>query len=292
MQTPDSPFEIHLLVETSEASAVTLLSEASGLSKQRIKQVMQNGAVWLSRTESHGPGAGRNTRRLRRAKKTLARGDELHLYYDSAIQSSEPKTPRTIASEDHYSVFFKPAGMPSQGSKWGDHCAINRWAERQLDKPAFTVHRLDKAAAGLILIAHTKTLAAALAKLFQQRAVDKLYRALVYGKFPDTPLLLDNPVDEREARGTASLLQYNDHNQTSLLEVIIETGRKHQIRRHLSDAGYPIVGDRLYGSDTLNHQGTDLQLMAVSLGFAHPESGEQVLYSVPNALMFNALISD
>ena len=292
MKPLDSPFEIHLSVEAADASAVTLLSEASGLSKQRIKQVMQNGAVWLSRVEGHGSSAGKNTRRLRRAKKALACGDELHLYYDSAIQATEPKTPHTIASENHYSVFFKPAGMPGQGSKWGDHCAINRWAERQLDKPAFTVHRLDKAAAGLILIAHTKTMAAALANLFQQRAMDKHYRALVHGKFPDTPLLLDSPVDERKARSMASLLQYNDHNQTSLLEVVIDTGRKHQIRRHLSGAGYPIVGDRLYGSDTRDNKETDLQLMAFSLRFINPDSGEQVLYSVPKALISKALITE
>ena len=289
MTTPDSPFELHLTVETDNESAVPLLAEASGLSRQQIKQVMQNGAVWVSRTENSNSGAGKNTRRLRRAKKALTPGDELHMYYDSTIQTTEPKTPQTIATENSYSVFFKPAGMYSQGSKWGDHCAINRWVERQLDKPAFIVHRLDKAAAGLILIAHSKTMAAALARLFQERAVEKRYRALVHGKFPNTPLLLDTPIDEREARSTATLIKYDDQDDSSLLEVSIETGRKHQIRRHLSGAGYPIVGDRLYGTNTQSDLNLDLKLMAVSLAFVCPESGKQKLFCVPRDLIPSAM---
>ena len=285
MTTPDSPFELHLTIETDNESAVPLLSEASGLSKQQIKQVMQNGAVWVSRALNQSSGAGKNTRRLRRAKKALAPGDELHMYYDSAIQATEPKTPLTIATENTYSVFFKPAGMYSQGSKWGDHCAINRWVERDLDKPAFIVHRLDKAATGLILIAHSKAMAAALAGLFQERAVEKCYRARVHGKFPDTALLFDTPIDDRDAHSTASLIKYDDQDDSSLLEVSIETGRKHQIRRHLSEAGYPIVGDRLYGSGTQSNLSTDLKLVAVSLAFICPESGEQKAFVVPRDLM-------
>ena len=172
MNKQSEHFEVHIPVQSEASSPVDLLSKASGLSKQSIKQVMQNGAVWLSRGGNpEQAGGGRAVRRIRRAKLALVTGDELHLYYDQAIQASQPNAAHLIADESSYSVWFKPAGMFSQGSKWGDHCTIYRWAERQFERQAFIVHRLDRAASGLILIAHTKTMATQLSRLFEQRLI-------------------------------------------------------------------------------------------------------------------------
>jgi len=280
----DSPsrFEIHYSVETNGESAVTVLSAASGLSKQTVKKVMQNGAVWLTRHN--------NTRRVRRAKKELVSGDELHLYYDAGIQSMKPEAPTLIADEINFSVLFKPPGMFSQGTKWGDHCAINRWLEQDFDRPTFIVHRLDKAASGLMILAHKKKAAAALSALFQQRRIDKCYRVLVQGEFLGGPVLLDSAIDGRDARSRVRLIKYNHTARTSLLEVNIETGRKHQIRRHLAEAGYPVIGDRLYGrvkpgNNEFSRRAENLQLMAASLSFEDPLSGEQRYYAVPDVLI-------
>ena len=287
-------FELHIPVEADEENAVDLLSAACELSKQRIKQVMKNGAVWLTHDE--------HTSRLRRAKRKLEKGDELHLYFDEAVQSAVPETPELIADEKDYSVFFKPQGMFSQGSKWGDHCTINRWVEQNMDRPAFVVHRLDRAATGLIIIAHTKTAAAALSKLFEQRSIDKKYRARVLGQFEPGTTVLDADIEDRKALSRVTLLQYDDVNSCSLLEVNIETGRKHQIRRHLAGAGFPIMGDRLYGSasdqttevktsddvetddgntdiaaeTTVEQDELDLQLVATELAFVCPLSKTDV----------------
>ncbi len=270
-------FELHLTISTEGQSAIALLATASGLSKQTIKQVMQNGALWLSHNG--------HTRRLRRAKQTLHSGDELHLYYDRAIQSTVPPTPLLIADADDYSVWFKPQGMYSQGTKWGDHCAIGRWVERQLDRPTFIVHRLDRAATGLILLAHKKRSAAKLSALFAQRKINKQYRARVSGEFPVEPQLFEQAIDGREARSHAHLISYDADNNYSLVEVDIETGRKHQIRRHLSIAGYPIIGDRLYGCIEEDAQiKEDLQLLAYQLSFTDPFSHEQKVYCVPKEL--------
>jgi len=270
-------FELHLSVNDPGESAITLLATASSLSKQGIKQVMQNGAVWLSHNG--------NTRRLRRAKHTLHRGDELHLYYDRAIQSTVPPAPQLIADEGDYSVWYKPQGMYSQGTKWGDHCAIGRWVERHLDRTTFTVHRLDRAATGLILLAHKKSIAAKLSALFAERKINKRYRARVNGKFPSDPQLFDQALDGREARSHAQIIHYDTALNCSLVEVDIETGRKHQIRRHLSIAGYPIIGDRLYGCVEEGDQiKEDLQLLAYQLSFIDPTSGEEKHYCVPDNL--------
>ena len=281
MNQETQKFEIHLPVEEEGKTAVELLSLTTELSKQKIKQVMKNGAVWLTHDE--------HTSRLRRAKRKLVKGDELHLYYDEAVQSALPETPELIADEGDYSVFFKPQGMFSQGSKWGDQCTINRWVEQNMDRPAFIVHRLDRAATGLILIAHTKTAAAALSKLFEQRLIDKRYRARVEGRFEPSTMVLDGDIDGRKALSRVKLLEYDEMKSCSLLEINIETGRKHQIRRHLSEAGYPIIGDRMYGQaaslntdaeidtdiDTdvdvdMADQEPDLQLAATELSFVDP----------------------
>jgi tRNA pseudouridine32 synthase/23S rRNA pseudouridine746 synthase len=264
--------EVHVVIESPDDSAVDVLHEATGLSKQRIKLAMSQGAVWVTR--------GRNTRRLRRVKRALSVGDEVHLYYDAGILAEIPPEPALIADVAAYSVWRKPCGLRSQGSKWGDHCTVVRWAERHLrpERPAFTVHRLDRAANGLILVAHSRSIAAILSALFRDRKMEKRYRAVVAGDFSGqpNPVRVELPIGDRESVSEISWLQTSDDRSRSLVDVTIETGRKHQIRRHLADLGYPILGDRLYGAGATD--GVDLQLTAYLLAFHCPVAGEQVEY--------------
>lgn len=264
--------EVHVVIESPDDSAVDVLHEATGLSKQRIKLAMSQGAVWVTR--------GRNTRRLRRVKRALSVGDEVHLYYDAGILAEIPPEPALIADVAAYSVWRKPCGLRSQGSKWGDHCTVVRWAERHLrpERPAFTVHRLDRAANGLILVAHSRSIAAILSTLFRDRKMEKRYRAVVAGDFSGqpNPVRVELPIGDRESVSEISWLQTSDDRSRSLVDVTIETGRKHQIRRHLADLGYPILGDRLYGAGATD--GVDLQLTAYLLAFHCPVAGDQVEY--------------
>ena len=272
MSEPEDHIEKHLLIESPEDSPVDLLHQATGLSRQRIKFAMTQGAVWLTR--------GSNTQRLRRAKRTLRVDDEVHLYYDAKILAEVPAEPTLIADVGGYSVWCKPYGLRSQGSKWGDHCTVMRWAERNLqpERPAFTVHRLDRAANGLILVAHSKKVAAALSELFRERAVEKRYLAIVAGDFTPqpNPHRVEQPIDDKEAISEFSLQHVSSDGNRSLVDVRIETGRKHQIRRHLAELGYPVMGDRLYG--TGEKVGVDLQLTAYLLAFHCPVNDEQVEY--------------
>jgi tRNA pseudouridine32 synthase / 23S rRNA pseudouridine746 synthase len=151
MSAPDqSRQECHVDITEAGQTALDWLAAATGLSRQHIKQTMDRGAVWITH--------GKHTQRLRRAKRQLPAGDTLHLYYDAAVLAQQPPEPGLVADESDYSVWHKPCGMLSQGSKWGDHCTINRWVEKHLapQRPAFIVHRLDRAATGLMLIAHSR----------------------------------------------------------------------------------------------------------------------------------------
>ncbi len=265
-------FETHLVIESPEDSPIDLLKKETGLSKQRIKRAMTQGAVWMTR--------GKHTQRLRRATRKLRAGDEVHLYYDAEIMAETPAEPTLIADVGEYSVWNKPYGLRSQGSKWGDHCTVVRWAERHLqpERPAFTVHRLDRAANGLILVAHSKGMARKLSGLFRERAVEKRYRALVAGDFSSqpSPLRVEQPIDGKEAVSELSFLEINTDGDQSFVDVRIETGRKHQIRRHLKELGHPVLGDRLYG--TGEQDGVDLQLTAYLLAFHCPVNDEPVEY--------------
>ncbi len=267
--------EAHLPVESTADTSVDLLHAATGLPKQRIKLAMTQGAVWITR--------GSNTQRLRRAKRVLHVGDKIHLYYDAKILAEIPPEPTLVADLGAYSVWNKSRGLRSQGSKWGDHCTLVRWAERHLqpERSAFTVHRLDRAATGLMLVAHSKSMTAALSALFKKREVEKRYRALVWGDLSEqpNPLRVERPIDDKDAISEISVLQLSDEGTRSLVDVRIETGRKHQIRRHLADLGHPIVGDRLYG--TGKEDGVDLQLTAYLLAFHCPVKDEQVEYRLP-----------
>ncbi|NOQ82302.1 MAG: RNA pseudouridine synthase [Methylophaga sp.] len=271
-----SRFEKHIEVTNNELIAVDLLAQETGISKQKIKLIMQKGAVWVTK--------GKKTQRLRRAKKTLQQGETVHIYYDQSVLAKEPAEPTLLADEGRYSVWNKPYGLLSQGSKWGDHCTITRWAEQHL-KPqriSFVVHRLDRAANGLIIIAHEKNAAAALSKLFQERKVEKHYQIWVHGKFSEQATIensvkVDSDIDDRTAVSYFSFIKYDADQDRSLLEVTIDTGRKHQIRRHSAELGFPVVGDRLHGREGDKE---DLQLTAYYLSFKCPYSHKKKIFNL------------
>ena len=236
---------------------------------------MQKGCVWLERNQKQT-----FIQRLRRAKTPLDQGDALYFYYDESVLSAEPKPALLVADMDAYSIWNKPSGMLSQGSKWGDHCTVYRWAEVHLrpERVSFVVHRLDRAASGLIILAHNKTVATQFSRMFEQRELEKRYRVVVEGDFTSVSptggkrLTITEEIENKPAVSHVDLIAYNADENISTLEVQIETGRKHQIRKHLSGIDFPVVGDRLYGS---GNRLDDLKLTAVSLKFICPVTGEE-----------------
>ncbi len=272
MVSQPTSFEIHAIVEEIGLTPVELLSQnCSGISKTKIKQALTYGAVWLTRL-------GRTTR-IRKAKRILQIGDELHFYYSEAILFSEIPSAKLISDEGEYSVWNKPSGMFSQGTKWGDHSSIARWVELfglarcQLPlRPTYLVHRLDRATSGLILVAHSKKATVLLTRLFEQRKIDKRYVALVDGRFPlHSVKQIQTQIDNKESKSIVIASKFDEVNNHSSLLVKLETGRKHQIRRHLSGIGFPVVGDRLYGNIKLENKSTsDIQLCSSYLAFECP----------------------
>jgi len=206
-----------------------------------------------------------------------------------------------VHEDDDIIVVDKPAGVaahPTPG--WtgptvlqgllaaGHTIATSGAAERQ-----GIVHRLDANTTGLMAVAKSERAYSTLKQAFRDREVDKLYHALVQGH-PD-PLrgTVDAPIARQPggngrfavvADGRPSVTHYDTieaFRAASLIEVILETGRTHQIRVHMSAIRHPCAGDRLYGADPVlaARLGLNRQwLHAVQLGFAHPADGRRVQF--------------
>lgn len=260
--------------------ASDFLAEASGLSKQRIKDAMTKGAVWLRR--------GRNRKRLRKVTESLKSGDSLMLFYDADLLSRVAEPPVCLHDARGYSVWFKPAGILSQGNDYGDHLSLLRLAEQTLEpkRAAFPVHRLDRETAGLVLVAHKAGVAAQLSALFRDNQVDKTYLVRVLGNTQESGSI-EARLDGKNARTHYRRVDYGPQSDISELEVKIDTGRTHQIRRHLDGIGHPVIGDPRYGKGNKHHAG--LQLWAIALTFTCPLRRQNASFELsPEFLTANA----
>jgi 23S rRNA pseudouridine1911/1915/1917 synthase len=221
--------------------------------------------------------------------------------------------PLTILYEDSsLLVVDKPAGMvvhPAAGHTGGTlvnallhHCRDLSGIGGVL-RPGI-VHRLDKGTSGLLVAAKSDAAHWGLAGQFKRREVKKTYLALVYGNPPTDGGRIEaamgrHPTDRkkmstasRRGRPAVTLWRVRERfGVAALLEVDIETGRTHQIRVHLTNLGYPVVGDRVYGGagrfrcveDTvLRAKMKDLSRQALHawrLSFIHPVTGEALRFS-------------
>ena len=236
---------------------------------------MVKGAVWLKR-----PGS--KERRLRKAKFKLQPDDFLQLFYDSSVLAQAPPEPVLIANHDDYSVWFKPSWLLSQGTRYGDHCSLLRFAEKSNRDIDFKlIHRLDREASGLLLLAHNRNAAMLLSKMFQEDKIEKRYYAEVLGhlQIPEQGLHLTADLDGKAARTEILAAYPGKTKENTLLDIQLHTGRLHQIRIHLADHGYPIIGDPKYGEQQRGHY--ELHLCAWKVSFVSPFTNEMTSYQVP-----------
>ncbi len=258
------PIELHLPVAWPGHSAGELLAPAFAGDEEELLRCFRHGAVWWQ--------TGGKPKRLHDPGQPVKPGHRLHLYCNASTLADCPHEARLVADFGRYSAWDKPAGMLSQGSKWGDHWTLQRFVQMRHwpDREALSVHRLDRYTRGLMLVAHDAEANAALHRLFEQGQVEKTYRARVQGEM-DTgeERVIDAPIDGRSALSRVRVLDRD--NGTSRVEIRPRTGRKHQIRRHLAGIGHPVLNDRLYGSPPFDG---DLQLEAVALDFPDPFTGE------------------
>ncbi len=190
-------------------------------------------------------------------------------------------------------VADKPAGLlsvPGRGPERAD-CLITRVQAQYAD--ALTVHRLDMATSGLLLLARGAAVQRQLSQAFAQRQVAKTYVAVVAGRVAqdsgeiDLPLLADWPQRPRQRvdvlAGKPSqtrwrVLSRDAQGGCTRLELTPITGRSHQLRVHLMAIGHPILGDELYAGHEAQRAAPRLLLHACGLAFAHPLHGGDMVF--------------
>lgn len=259
-----------------------VLRARTGLSAARLKEAAAKGALWLSRQDRRG------RHRCYDPGLRLRRGDKIELFFDPALLSVQAPAAVLLDDKQGYSVWHKPAGLMTQGNDFGDHASLLRQVELLVApaRRALLVHRLDREAAGLVLVAHAGPVAAALAERLRLRQVDKRYRVQVTG---DARASLGEQgdikrrLDGKDAHSRYRVLEVSADARTSVLEVQLITGRRHQIRRHLEAVGHPVVGDPRYGRGNKNREG--LRLVATRLALDCPLSHRPVTFALPPELV-------
>lgn len=203
-------------------------------------------------------------------------------------------------------VVEKPCGLLTIGTDRDKsrtvHTILNDYVRKgdpRSRNRVYIVHRLDRETSGILILAKSEA-----AKMFLQgnwHETDKRYLTIVYGQLAPKAGIISSYLAENSAftvystpdsaRGKLSRTEYTVLKETkglSLLEIHLLTGRKHQIRVHLSEKGHPVVGDQKYGkgSDVYN----TLALHAKSVSFTHPVSGKRLTFETGIPDFFSRLI--
>ncbi|MBE5799295.1 MAG: RluA family pseudouridine synthase [Clostridiales bacterium] len=208
-------------------------------------------------------------------------------------------------------VVNKPCGMvvhPAAGNE--DRTLVNALLYHVQDlsgiggemRPGI-VHRLDKDTSGLILIAKNDRAHAVLSDQFKERSMEKHYRAVAFGNFPQDNGLIDapiarHPIDRKKmaivADGKPSQTEWKVLERlksATYLDIHLLTGRTHQIRVHMHSVGHPLLGDRIYAPNLKTSVHIPrLMLHAYSLAFTHPVTGERMELCAPMPEKFAATL--
>lgn len=243
-----------------------VLLKLTPLTPKDLGDIATKGGVWIQR------GGKGKILRIRFLKEIVSPEDVLQVNYDPKVLALPTVQHLDCLYEDqNYGIWVKPAGVVPQGSEASDHASVLRYVEKVKNKDVYLVHRLDRETLGLMIVAYHAKAAGLLSSLFQRHEIKKSYRAIVLGKMPEGHKeTIRASLDDKEAITHFEVLTASD--KTSLLEVRIETGRFHQIRRHLDQIGHPIMGDPKYGKGNKNKEG--LMLVADKLSLSDPWSGK------------------
>lgn len=253
-------------------------------------------------------------------------------YRRRGVEIKPQDIPLDIVYEDsELLVVNKPAGMvvhPGHGNFDGTlvnalafHLGIHQTADEGDERMGMLVHRIDKDTSGLLVVAKTDEAQMRLAKQFYDHSTERKYYALVWGNLADdegtiegyigrdpSDRLCFKPVDDPQ-KGKWAVTHYKvleRFGYVTLVQCVLETGRTHQIRVHMSSIGHPLFGDERYGG-TLIREGTVYSkyrqfirncfeicprqaLHAKTLGFVHPASGKTLRFDSEIPADMNSLI--
>ncbi|VAX29657.1 RNA pseudouridylate synthase, group 1 [hydrothermal vent metagenome] len=208
---------------------------------------------------------------------------------------------KILYQDNHLIAVYKPHGLATQADTKGGPALLDQtrqWIKTAHNKPGNVflglVHRLDKPVSGVVLFAKTSKAASRLAEQFRERKTKKTYRAIICGTpIQENGSLVQYLRKENSLKATVfprptpgakkSVLSYTLIEKlpdTSILEIILETGRFHQIRAQLAFMGNPILGDVKYGARSPLPD-RQIALYAQKLVVTHPISKDEITLESP-----------
>ena len=263
-------------------------------SKTTLRQMLQAGRVRV------------NGEIEKNARRALEAGDAIDVAQKSVLVTLPPSL-AVLHEDEDLIVVLKSHGLLTVATERERETTaqahLNEYLAQKGEERIHVVHRLDRETSGVLVFAKNFSTREALKEQFAVHAVDRVYIAIVEGALePREGTIRSHLRERRDLRMESVKPSHPDakaavtHYRTiqskgpySMLEITLETGRKNQIRTHLSEAGHPVVGDRLYGS-AVNPIGR-LGLHAKLLGFDHPTTGKHLVFTAPVPAAFRKLFA-
>lgn len=205
-----------------------------------------------------------------------------------------------IYQDEYIAVINKPFDIISHPTEQiRENTVVNFLMSKFNDLPssygkdrAGIVHRLDKDTSGLMIVALTNDSMEKLKLMFKDREIIKKYRAIVHGGFSENHGIIDNNISRSTKNrklmmvseiGKRAITEYNvieSNSEFSLLDIILHTGRTHQIRVHFSNLSHPILGDKDYNNIKSNFNVDHQLLQAYYLKFNHPITNQIIAIDI------------
>ena len=280
-----------------------------GVPKSHIYRVIRNGEVRINKSRA-------------KAETKLILDDVVRIPPITCSESKPVETPAFVDSpvilyeDEHLLVVDKPEGLASHGGSGISYGLIERMRATRPEATFLELaHRLDRDTSGVIVMAKTRKCLVRLHEMMKNGEVHKTYRTLVKGDWVNDRQHIKEPLykylttqGERRVRvdydkGLPSHSIFNlieRFGSVSYLEVVLKTGRTHQIRVHACSQGYPLVGDDKYGDFDFNHDVEKgilgipfkrMYLHAWKLEFKHPISGDSLCIECPETQECRNLIN-
>lgn len=278
------------------------LHKKLSLSRSQIKNKIQSSEVKLNEKKCKA------SHKLKQNDLVVVTGP---LEAEESLQITKKNINLEIVYEDsEIIVVNKPSGLvtyPGAGKESESlvHALFDKLPkESQISNRPGVVHRLDKDTQGLIVLAKTVESHKALSKQFKEKTAKRTYKALCYGRFKQPQgtietLLSRNPKNRKKmksmAAGKKAVTHYHVTNENEITEVelVLDTGRTHQIRVHLSELNHPILNDKIYGNTKRIKEiqnlslrkkimeNKELALVAIQLKINHPVKGHSLIFKTP-----------
>jgi 23S rRNA pseudouridine1911/1915/1917 synthase len=244
---------------------VGFLAASLGISNKKAKVLLDRRSVFV------------NNRRTWMARHILSSGDIVEVL--EAEGSKVSRRVHVLFRDSHYVIADKPPGILTCGENSLEYLLRRDLGARRLT----AAHRLDRDTSGCVVFAVTPEARDLIVTLFRKRAVRKIYNAIVEGRFRQARRTVSVSISGATALTHVEAIDTSD--DASHVRVRIETGRTHQIRRHLSSIGHPVAGDRQYGlgrKDSPLLRSIPRQMLHASrLEFMHPFTERRVSVSSP-----------